>query len=151
MSKRIIITQIVFGMVWILSGIGKILSGKFVSNISDIIKWFASNNPFGFYKSFLEVFAIPNAEILGMLIMWSEVFAGIILVISANKLRKKKDISSLKWLTIFSLLVFMFMNINFWLAAGWINIAFYIINALMFAIEVILLYNWLKSGLSQAK
>lgn len=115
--------QVFLGYEWLVSGFSKVISSEFVAGLADELTE-KSEGISGWYKSFLESTAIPNAELFGVLVQVGELALGAVLIVTA-----------LLWLTRWSSLglgarqlilvlivlagvASMLMNINFHLANG---------------------------------
>ncbi|MBU1131750.1 hypothetical protein KKC32_00650 [Patescibacteria group bacterium] len=132
--------QILFGYEWFFGGWEKIMGKKFVEELPGTLGFFASKNPCGWIKSFLEGFAINNASLIGYSVMWGELLIGIILVAAGLYfIFSKKDV----WLRIFVRLSVIacvggaLMNGVFYLAAGWSSPSTSGINVIMFWTQII--------------
>lgn len=126
------------GIVWLRSSFGKITSGKFAETLGQTLLKFASNNPYPWYKSYLENFAIPNARVMGMVIMWGELMCALAIIGASLYLLFKPDgVKAAEIVLLAGLAVGMILNINFWLASGWMSPSTESINMLMFLIECI--------------
>lgn len=135
--------------IWAKSSIEKILDQNFVNNISSTLSNFASENPYPFYKNFLESTAIQNSEIFGLLIIFGESFAALTMIFTALILLIKPYGS--KFLAILlssALFIASFLSLNFFLASGWISPSSYSLNLLMLFIQIIALIFILKSSLN---
>ena len=142
----LVAVQIILAYEWMSAGWGKISSPKFVEGIVGTFDYFASQNPYLWYKSFLLNFATRNATLLAYLVEWGQVIIAIALLTAgiaylyANKISVKK--TALK-VSILALIGGMLMNINFYFAAGWTSPSTHGINLIMFLIQAVLLYVWL--------
>lgn len=128
--------QVILGFIWIKSAIPKVLTNNFVEALPKTLAYFASKNPVGWYKYFLETFAIPNATIFAELSRWGELYAGMVLFISALMLLKNPQ-KILHLITITGLLTGLFLNFNFGLASFWTSPANETVNLLMFLVQSI--------------
>lgn len=128
---------LVQGAVWFKSGSTKLIEGKFPGILAPILEKFASNNPYPFYKDFLEKTAIPNTQLIGTLVMWGEFFTSLAILIGGVYLLFR--ITNRFLMTVFALglLGGMFLNLNFWLAAGWTGATKESLNLIMLGVELI--------------
>lgn len=124
-------------LTWLRSGTTKILSGTFPDGLEKTLGFFASKNPYSWYKNILEATAIPNAKFYGTLIMWTEFLVGITLLSSLLYIWIKKPNRPAFLFTIAALTGGVMLNLLFWLAAGWTSASSDGINLLMLSIEVI--------------
>ena len=100
--------------IWLRSAFGKFADSKFVESLSTTLTRFASNNPYPFYKNFLNSVAIPNSYIFALLTMWGELFAGASIGIIALFLLLKKNLPKLLLLIFaFGFLTGAFLNATF--------------------------------------
>ncbi len=74
--------QLVLAYEWLSSGLDKFLEDGFMAGIAKTLALFASKTSFGFYGTFLKNYAIPNAELFGNVVRYSEVLIGLGLSIS---------------------------------------------------------------------
>ncbi|MEM5874890.1 MAG: DoxX family protein [Candidatus Aenigmatarchaeota archaeon] len=121
------IIRIVFGIFWILSGLGKVMNPDYVLSFPQTIESFMSKNPNKWYIPFLQNFVLPNSSWLAYLISYGELITGLALVFGL--------------LINFFLAYAVFMNINFYFAAGWLSISTAMLNFLMIAIQIILILS----------
>ncbi len=146
MSKPFLLVLLAIGLMWLRSSLGKITEGKFVDSLGATLTKFAGNNPYPFYKSFLEDIAIPNSKTFGLLTMWGEFFAAIAITISVvYLLSAKKSKLPVKTLLISGLVVGIFLNTVFWLASGWTSASTDSLNLLMIAVQSIALVFLIKA------
>ncbi|MCL5093872.1 MAG: hypothetical protein M1355_01975 [Patescibacteria group bacterium] len=144
-KKLLILIQGIVGYEWLKSGFEKVFIEKMSGE--ELVKTlgaFASKNPIEFYKNFLNSFATSNASIFAFLVSWGELLSGLVLLISAVLIWLGKEIRFTKELSILALAVGAFMNLNFWLAAKWMNPAVDSANFIMFVIQIVLLVAWIK-------
>lgn len=147
MSDRTVILLILLAnsLIWLRSSFGKLSSGKFLPSLAGTLEKFASNNPYPWFKSFLQGVAIPNATVFGLLTMVGETLvatgltAGLLYLLTRGQLPRMARI-----LLITSLLGGMFLNAVFWLASGWTNPSTDSLNLLMFGVQAIGLIYVLK-------
>lgn len=138
LNKPLLFVLLVTGLLWLQSSIAKFQSGNFVSGLGKTLGYFASKNPYTWFKEILTNFAIPQAATVGQLVLWGELFVALSLVlISAGVLFKvklpKQSILILKA----GLILGLFLNVTFYLAAGWTGPSTSSLNLLMGAIELI--------------
>lgn len=124
------------GFIWLRSSVGKFTGGTFVDTLAGTLGKFASNNPYAWYKNYLQIVAIPNAKTIGMVIMWSEFLAAISITGAILYLlfgSEKNKIAQI--ILLIGLIGGMILNANFWLAAGWMSPSTESVNLLMFLIQ----------------
>lgn len=132
------------GFIFLRSGYGKVSEGKFVGSLGETLSKFASKNPYPFVKNFLEQTAIPNAEIFGILTMYGEVFAGISLLGASTYLLFAAKSQRAIWVVLGAgLIVGSFLNVVFWLSAGYTSPSTESLNVVMLAVQVVgLAFVW---------
>lgn len=129
---------VALGFIFLRSGWGKVEGGKFVGALGQTLTKFAEKNPFPFYKDFLQNVAIPNSTLFGILTMWGEVLAGLVLLLIPLYLIFTKNNTKGLWLLLtFTFLVGMLLNGTFWLAAGHTSPSTDGLNLVMFIIEAL--------------
>lgn len=127
---------LVCGYIFAKSGYQKLLSGSFPQSLGATLEKFASKNPYPPVKDFLNQMAIPNSYIFGLLTMWGEIFAGVAIVLSSLYLVFRKEHKFAYLLLAAGLFVGAFLNLNFWLSAGWTSPSTESLNLLMFIIQL---------------
>jgi len=132
------------GLLWAKSSYGKFVSGNFVDNLGKTLTAFASKNPYPWYKDFLNNVAIPNSQIFGTLTLYGEAFAALTLTFIPLYLFFKPANQILRLLLILGLLTGAFLNLIFWLAAGWTSPSTDSLNLVMLGVQVIALFAILK-------
>lgn len=126
------------GLVWLRSGFTKIVEGKFPEMLEGILKKFAVDNPYPFYKSFLENTVIPNAKSVGTFIMWAELITALSIIIPVIYLLTRKQRNKIiEIILIAGLILGIFLNTNFWLAASWTGQSTDGLNAIMIILQSI--------------
>lgn len=144
--------QLVLAYLWFHAGYEK-ATGTFLADLPKTLAFFASKNPYGWYVSFLNTFAVPNVRLFGLAILWGEVFTGLGLAVSAglivygDKQWRRAGII----VTIIALLTGAAMNKNFWLAAGWTGPGTAASNVAMFWPQLILAYVWIVRYMDERK
>lgn len=137
-NKYLLLILATVGVLWLRFGFGKFQSGNFVESLGGTLNKFADKNPYPWYKSFLQNFAIPNSQIFGVLTMWGELLSGISIILASVYLlfvgNKNKLVLILLAL---GLMGGAFLNIIFWLASGWTSPSTDGLNLLMLAVEII--------------
>src|SRR5699024_4838162 len=77
--------RIYIGYQWLTSGVGKITSGGFDASgfIQGAIASAGGENPAvqGWWAAFLEMVALPNAELFSFIVMWGEFLVGAALIL----------------------------------------------------------------------
>lgn len=137
-SRYLYLIFVSLGFIFLRSSYGKFTGGKFVSTLGDTLTKLASKNPYPWYKTFLQDTAIPNSTIFGFLTMWGELFAGVtLLCLSIYLLVQKKSNKLVYMLLCAGFIVGAFLNLIFWLAAGYTSPSTESLNLVMFLIEVI--------------
>lgn len=138
--------QILLAYEWMSAGVSKIYKAQFVPTIGKTFLRFEDGNPHEWYVHSLLSIAKKYPTILGMLVQWGELLVGIGLM-SAVILYGLGNRPSLKGaariIALLSLIGGLFMNLNFYFAAGWSNASTGGLNVLMFWTEAILLTVWM--------
>ena len=126
------------GLLWLRSGLGKVAEGKFAESLPLILKKFASENPYPFYKQLLLTTGIPYAKTLAGIIMWGEVISALAILFSVISLFIRPNANYFAERTLVGgLLIGLILNTNFWFGGGWTSASTESINLLMAAIEAI--------------
>jgi hypothetical protein len=139
--------QVTLAYEWWLAGWEKVTGGMFVVKLDQTLAAFASQNPFAWYKEFLTGFATQNFLTLGYLIVWGQLITGMLLVLGAALYAWAKTEHARRAAIIFSILGLLsgiFMNANFYLAAGWTSPGTHGVNIVMFWSSLALLYVWVS-------
>lgn len=134
--------QLVFGYEWLFAAWEKLATkGAFVANMPKTLEFFASKNPFGWYKAFLSGFAAQNATTFGYAVEYGQLLIGVGLILAAfvflfagNKLGQKVALKVSALSYFFGAL----MNAAFWLAASWTSPSTRGVNMIMFWVQAIL-------------
>lgn len=137
------LVQAVVGFEWLRAGWEKVDNPQFVSGMGKTIGAFASKNPTSWYKDFLTGFAAPNATVLGWVVAYGELLAGIALLVAATlyilNIQRYPVFGPLtSALALAALVGGAFMSINFWLAAGWLSVSTDGLNLQMFLTQLVL-------------
>lgn len=131
---------------WWSAGWEKLSNTEFVTNIPKTLGYFASGNPFPWYRDFLAGFAASNAQLLAYAIEWGEVAVGVALFGSAvaiasagasGRHRKAMMLASA------ALAGGLLMNANFYFAAAWTGAGTKGSNVVMILVQAALFYVWL--------
>lgn len=125
------------GLLWLRSSLGKLADGKFVEGLGTTLVKFAANNPYPWYKDFLNSVAIPNSYLFALLTMWGEFLTGLSLTLGALLLIFGKSNKLILIGLKSGLLGGMGLNLFFWLAAGWTSPSTDGLNLLMFVTQLI--------------
>lgn len=131
------------GLVWVRSGLEKLMDPEFVESLAGTLTKFASKNPYPWYTNFLKNVAIPNAMTYAYLTQWGEILSGVSIVGAALYLlthqgnKENQGDRLAEFLLLCGLVGGAFLNLNFWLAAGWMSPSTDTLNILMMAIEII--------------
>lgn len=128
----------VIGYIFLKSGFEKITGGKFVDSLGATLTKFAKDNPYPPVKDFLENVAIPNSVMFGFLTQWGEFLAGVnLLGLSLLMLFNPKSGSRYYKLMALGFGTGLFLNITFWLAAGYTSASTGSLNLVMGAVNLI--------------
>ncbi len=122
-SFLIAILRMLFGFIFLRSGLSKLLDPNFASGLTKTLTYFASQNPWSFYKYLLEAIWIPNSSALSVLVPLGEIVAGMSLILGLGVTG--------------GAIIALILNINFYFAAGWTGPSTEALNILMTAGNVI--------------
>ncbi|HRN96662.1 MAG TPA: hypothetical protein PLD54_04405 [Candidatus Levybacteria bacterium] len=126
----------VIGFIFFKSAYGKLTGGEFVDGLAGTLKFFASENPHSFVKTFLTDTIIPNSILFGHFTMWGEFLSAVcILVPVVYYLFTRKRTKHMMFLLGIGFLVGAFLNWTFWFAAGWTSPSTHSLNLLMGLIQ----------------
>ncbi len=148
------IIQLVLAFQWASAGWEKITSADFIAKMPDTLQYFASQNPYPWFKSFLLLYAVPSASWFGWFVEWGELLVGIGLVVGIAVpvwSKQKQWVRLALELSVWALAGAMLMNAMFDLAAGWISVAVGELNVLMFWAAAALLYVKIQTLLDSPK
>jgi len=138
MNRFFLVTILGIAFLWIRSGTLKIIEGDFPHTLGDTLTRFSVNNPYPWYSDILMNTSIPNAYVLGFLIMYSEVFSGVLVgVVSLLLLLRKTPNRLVLVLFFLGLVIGMILNLMFWLASGHLSPSGDSLNLLMFYIQFV--------------
>ncbi|HLY64041.1 MAG TPA: TQO small subunit DoxD [Chloroflexota bacterium] len=90
-----------------------------------MVQTMAGNNPWHFYRNFLEGAVLPHAALFSYLTLVGNTLVGLCLLLGL--------------LTPYSALLAVFLNINYGLAAGWMDRMDYALNGLMLVAEIVII------------
>lgn len=135
--------QTIVAYEWWAAGWEKITSTNFVDSIGKTLGYFASKNPFPWYKAFLTGFAAAHGTAFALAVQWGEtavgvgLFVGTIAMAYAGAVRRNSLILSTA-----ALVGGLLMSANFYLAAGWTGAGTKGSNVILFWVQAVLLYTW---------
>lgn len=144
--------QSVLAYEWLSAGWEKIQGGEFVPAIGKTLLRFENGNPHEWYVGSVLRIVKKYPTSFGALVQWGELLVGIGLGVSLVLYAFgiwpwSKTIAGL--MAVLALLGGVFMNLNFYFAAGWTGVSTGGLNALMFWVEVVLLIAWVTKSLSR--
>lgn len=140
--------QFVLAYEWWSAGWEKVSNPEFANGMSKTLGYFASQNPFSWYRNFLTGFAAKNARAFGLVVEWSEIAIALVLfgtalaVLYAKQARARR---SALVLAAIALTGGMLMNANYFFAAGWTGPGTKGVNVVMFWTQAVLWYVWISS------
>ncbi len=143
--------QAVLAYEWWSAGWEKASSPDFVAGIGKTLGYFASKNPFSWYKSFLEGFAVKHATLFAYAVEWGQLLIAFSLIIAVGIVLWTKNEKQRRLALMVSagaLLGGMLMNANFYLAAGWTGPGTKGSNVVMFWTQAVLVYVWISTLMS---
>lgn len=136
-GKPILLIILADGLLWLKSSSGKFSSGNFVDSLGGTLKKFSSNNPYPWFKSFLDGVAIPNSGLFGTLILYGELLVAISIVVGSLYLLTQRLNKSVASLLALGLVGAAFLNLIFYFAAGWTSPSTEEVNLMMLSVEVV--------------
>lgn len=141
----------IIGYEWLSAGWEKIFTPDFILTMNKTLAFFASKNPFPWYKNFLLNTGTANAIWFGYAVTYGEIIVGAILILSAVIMllaQKSGWGRTMLSITILGLLGGLAMNANFYFAGGWTGAGTHAVNVIMFWTQAILLYLSVNTLLS---
>lgn len=139
---------------WWSAGWEKVSNPDFVGKMGDTLAFFASKNPFPWYKEFLTGFASQNATVFAYAVELSQVAIAVTLAVSAWTLVYSRSAGLKRTAVVVAVLALaggMLMNANFYLAAGWTGPGTKGSNVVMFWSQAMLAYVWITALLSKER
>lgn len=135
--KYLLFLLLVNGFIWARSSFAKFASGKFVEDLPNTLGKFSAKNPYPWYKDFLQNTVSQNSQIFGNLVFWGEALvAASIILGTLYLLLKHTGKGILATLLLLGLAGGAFLNLNFWLAAGWTSPSTDGLNLLMLVAQL---------------
>lgn len=135
--------QAVIAFEWFVAGVEKASGTGFRDGLAKTLSVFAANNPHSWYKTLLTDAIIPSAAGYAQAVIISEIGIGLGLFCAlATSLTHRIPRITVASVGIASLAVALFLNANFYFAAGWTSSSTAGLNSLMFWIEAICLTAW---------
>lgn len=141
------LVQAVIGYEWLMSGYEKIVDPAFLGGIPKTLAYFASKNPYSWYRAYLEGSATQYAGYLGYAVVWGELLAGIGLIVAACATYARNEMirKAAACVSVCALIGGLLMSANFFFAAGWTGPGTKGMNVVMFWTQLALLYVWVAS------
>ncbi|OGL74389.1 hypothetical protein A3C96_03795 [Candidatus Uhrbacteria bacterium RIFCSPHIGHO2_02_FULL_60_10] len=124
MPLWLVLIRLVLGLEWFLAGWSKVSNPEFAGGLVKTLGFFVSKNPHSWYVGLVNDQIIPNVAVFAVLVAWGELLAGLSLL------------SGL--LLGVGLLAGIFMNLNFYFAAGWTSPSTASLNLIMIVFQGIL-------------
>lgn len=141
--------QLFLAYEWAVSGWGKITGGTFVSGMEASLARFSAANPYTWYVDSMLSIAKASPSAFGMAVQWGELLAGIGLIASIllYEFSSSEAVKQLARGTAFAALIGgIFMNLNFFFAAGWTSPSTKGLNVLMTGVQIMLILAWTQRG-----
>lgn len=152
-SFAILLVQLVLAYEWLHGGWEKLQGGVFVSGIVKTLARFEEGNPNAWYVHSLLQTAKDAPRLFGQLVQWGELSVGMGLFASvvaclffSQNLALRRPIAII---TILALVGGLWMNANFYFAAGWTSASTSGLNVLMFWVQLSLLIFWIQNYFKQ--
>lgn len=135
----LILIQWAVAIEWLMSGWGKFADDKFMLGFEKTVGAFAAKTPHSFYADFLNNTVAANADLFANLVRTGELLIGVALVVfGVYYLTQKKLDPIYRSILVVALICGAFLNLNFYLAAGWSSPSTAGINVLMGLVQLIL-------------
>lgn len=136
-AKVLYFIFLIDGFIFLKSGYGKLMEGKFAGALAGTLGKSVDNNPYPIVKDFINSIAIPNAVLFATLTMWGEFLSGLSIVIASLYLWFVPAPIKAGYLVLLAgSFVGMFLNAVFWLSLGWTSASTDGLNMIMFVIEL---------------
>ena len=119
--------RLIIGIEWLVFGIKKLINTAFVSSMAGTFAYFNSGNPNTWYVNLTNSAFIPNAELMAWLVRLGEFFVGVALIFGV--------------FINFSVIVSIFMNLNYYFASAWLGASTLSLNWMMMVIGFIVLLS----------
>src|SRR3972149_6033667 len=119
------VLRIIVGVLWLFAGLEKLLEPAYLEKFTGTIGYFASKTPYPLYKDFLNGFVMSNWTLVAYVVAWGESIVGLLLVTGVFSRA--------------ALVFATFLNINFYLGAGWTGVSTAMLNIFMISIQIVLL------------
>ena len=149
-----LLIQLVIAVEWIEAGVAKLQSGTFAATLPKTVEHFSQGNPHAWYVTSVLQLAGQHPNLFASLVQWGEVLTGLGLAIGALIALFKSTTNlgrSAAWLSFVALVGGLWMNLHFYLAAGWTSPSTGGLNVLMLGAELSLLLYWIQSTLPPLK
>ena len=119
--------RLAVGGVWLFEAFPQVRasSAYLGSGFTGAVQGMAAGNPWRFYRQFLEGIVLTHAAVFSYLTLVGNVLVGICLLIGL--------------LTPYTALIAIFLNLNYGLAAGWMDRQAYPLNGLLIVCELVIL------------
>lgn len=142
----LVLIQWVIAYEWLSSGLGKFIKPDFMKTIGKTLGAFAAKTHFKFYGNFLHSTGVPNAQLFGNLVRYSEIFIGLGLAVGGYLVLTRRSLS-FWWQLILVVSLFggALLNLNFYFAAGWSGPSTEGVNLVMGLVQLILGLYFVKS------
>lgn len=142
----LVLIQWVLALEWLLSGWGKFTKPDFMAGIGKTLSTFAGKTTVGWYGGFLDNVVVPNASLFGNLVRCGEILVSLTLIIGGILAVRSDKLHPLaSWALVIALYGAAFMNLNFYLAAGWSSPSTAGVNMVMGLAQLIIGTHYLTS------
>lgn len=131
---------------WGKGGFSKWWGGTFVDGLEKTLTSFASKNPHTWYVDAVLLVAKAHAETFGWLVIIAEmaIATGLVLALLFAMFGKEGWMRSVAMgAAIVSLLVGMFLNVQFYFAAGWMSPSTHGLNVVLFWVQLAMIVAWI--------
>ncbi len=128
---------LVTGALWAYAGFEKVISGKFPAGLAKTLQFFAQNDPYPWYKTFLLHFCVPNSVAIGYFVQFGELLSGLAIIGCVGAMLFLKNMHLPVIVLLVPLALITFFSALFWLAAAWTNVSTNSLNLYLFAVQLI--------------
>lgn len=124
-------------LIWLRSGIEKILSGSFPENLSQTLMHFSENNPIPSVVNVIDSVFLPYSIVYGYLVMYGELYVGMTIGIICLVTFQKAISRSFLYLLASGFFIGAFLNVTFWITSGYLSPSGDALNLLMLYLEIL--------------
>jgi thiosulfate dehydrogenase [quinone] large subunit len=115
-DKIVLLLTFIIGYEWLMSGLSKLVSGKFISGFHSQVAS-SINDAYGVYHPILNHLVMPNSAFFGFFVQYGELIVGVIFVLISVLGFKKMSIAFAK-LGMVATILSTFLSLNMFLFSG---------------------------------